>query len=117
MVSTTCAGWLPGTVDTVAVMPASYLRYPHLHGDTLVFVAEDDVWIAPVPGGRAYRLTADDVPVAQPRLSPDGARVSWTSWRDGAPEVYVSDVDGGGVRRLTYWGDPACAVARLVPRR
>ena len=86
--------------------PASYLRFPHLHGDTLVFAAEDDVWTAPLSGGRAYRLTADNVPVAQPRLSPDGARVCWTSWRDGAPEVYVSDVDGGGVRLLTYWGDP-----------
>jgi tricorn protease len=85
---------------------ASYLRYPHLHGDTLVFAAEDDVWTAPLSGGRAYRLTADDVPVAQPRLSPDGTRVAWTSWKDGAPEVYVSDVDGGGVRRLSYWGDP-----------
>jgi len=71
-----------------------------------VFTAEDDVWTAPVSGGRAYRLTADDVPVANPRLSPDGTRVAWTSWKDGAPEVYVSDVDGGGARRLTYWGDP-----------
>ncbi|GAA5138712.1 S41 family peptidase [Pseudonocardia adelaidensis] len=87
-------------------MPSSYLRYPHLRGDTLVFTAEDDVWTAPLSGGRAYRLTADEVPVAHPRLSPDGARVSWTSWKDGAPEVFVSDVDGGGARRLTYWGDP-----------
>ncbi|MHA6620268.1 S41 family peptidase [Pseudonocardia sp. DLS-67] len=86
-------------------MPSSYLRFPHLRGDTLVFTAEDDVWTAPLSGGRAYRLTADDVPVAQPRLSPDGTLVSWTSWKDGAPEIYVSDVDGGGVRRLTYWGD------------
>ena len=51
-------------------MPPSYLRHPHLHGDTLVFVAEDDVWTAPVDGGRAYRLTADGVPVARPRISP-----------------------------------------------
>jgi tricorn protease len=87
-------------------MPPSYLRFPHLRADTLVFTAEDDVWTAPQSGGRAYRLTADDVPVAHPRLSPDGTRVAWTSWRNGAPEVYVSDVDGGGVRRLTYWGDP-----------
>jgi tricorn protease len=86
--------------------PRSYLRFPHLHGDTLVFTAEDDVWTAPLSGGRAYRLTADRVPVAQPRLSPDGTTACWTSWRDGAPEVYASDVDGGGVRRLSYWGDP-----------
>ncbi|TWF76555.1 tricorn protease [Pseudonocardia hierapolitana] len=87
-------------------MPPSYLRFPHLRGDTLVFTAEDDVWTAPLSGGRAYRLTADDVPVAHPRLSPDGTRLAWTSWKNGAPEVYGSDLDGGGVRRLTYWGDP-----------
>ncbi len=88
-----------------APMARSYLRFPHLQGDTLVFTAEDDVWTAPLAGGLAHRLTADDVPVARPRLSPDGTQVAWTSWRDGSPEVVVSDVDGGGARRLTYWGD------------
>jgi tricorn protease len=82
-----------------------YLRFPHLHGDSLVFVAENDVWSAPVDGGRAYRLSADQAPVANPRLHPDGARVTWTSWRDGAPEVHAADLEGGLARRLTYWGD------------
>jgi tricorn protease len=90
---------------TTGTARTSYLRFPHLHGDTLVFVAEDDVWTAPVSGGRAYRLTADAVPAAGPRLSPDGARVAWTSWRAGAPEVFVAEVDGGVARRLTWWGD------------
>ncbi|GAA4863276.1 S41 family peptidase [Pseudonocardia benzenivorans] len=85
-------------------MPRSYLRFPHLHGDTLVFTAEDDVWTAPLAGGRAYRLTADDVPVSRPRLSPDGTRVAWTSTREGAQEVFVTDLDGGGARRLTWFG-------------
>ncbi|MCO1659982.1 S41 family peptidase [Pseudonocardia humida] len=87
-------------------MARSYLRFPHLHGDTLVFVAENDVWTAPLSGGRAYRLTADDVPASAPFLSPDGTRVAWTTLRHGVPEVYVTDLDGGGARRLTYWGDP-----------
>ena len=96
-------------------MPASYLRHPHLHGDTLVFVAEDDVWAAPVGGGRAYRLTADDVPVSRPRLSPDGARVAWTSSRESAPEVFVTAVDGGGARRLTWWGDHTTRLVGWTP--
>ncbi len=87
-------------------MGSSYLRFPHLNADSVVFVAEDDVWSAPLSGGRAYRLTADAVPVANPRLSQDGAQVAWTSWRDGAPEVYLAEVEGGGARRLTWWGDP-----------
>ena len=63
---------------------------PHLRGDTLVFVADNNVWTAPVSGGRAYRLTADDVPVGTPRLSPDGARVAWSALARGR---------GGGLRR------------------
>ncbi|WP_371496973.1 PDZ domain-containing protein [Kitasatospora sp. NBC_00374] len=87
--------------------PASaYLRHPHLHGDLVTFVAEDDIWLAPVEGGRAWRLTADQVPVRRPRFSPDGRLVAWTSTRDGAPEVHVAPVDGGPARRLTYWGNP-----------
>ncbi|HEV7470912.1 MAG TPA: S41 family peptidase [Pseudonocardia sp.] len=92
-------------------MLRSYLRFPHLAGDTVVLVAENDIWTAPVSGGRAYRLTADDVPVAAPRFSPDGSLVAWTSWKDGAPEVRVVGAEGGAARRLTFWGDPRTRVA------
>ncbi len=96
-------------------MPASYLRHPHLHGDTLVLVAEDDVWTAPVGGGRAYRLTADGAPVARPRISPDGAFVAWTSTRERAPEVFVTAVEGGAARRLTWWGDHTTKLIGWTP--
>ncbi|KRV46426.1 peptidase S41 [Wenjunlia vitaminophila] len=81
-----------------------YLRYPHLHGSLLTFTAEDDVWIAPLDGGRAWRVSADNMPVDHPRFSPDGARIAWTSTRDGAPEVHVAPVEGGPATRLTHWG-------------
>ena len=82
-----------------------YLRYPHIHQQLLTFVAEDDVWIAPLDGGRAWRLTVDRVKVSNPRLSPDGTRVAWTSWRDTDPEIHVVSVAGGPARRLTYWAN------------
>ena len=58
----------------------------------------------PLDGGRAWRVSADQVPVRSPRFSPDGTQLAWTSRRDGAPEVHVAPVDGGPARRLTYWG-------------
>jgi tricorn protease len=91
-------------------MSSGYLRYPHIHGDLLTFSAGDDVWLAPAAGGRAWRLSADDVPVSYPRFSRDGSRVAWTSWRDGNPEVYCAEVDGSAAARLTYWGDPQTRV-------
>ena len=91
------------------VTSAGYLRYPHIHGDLLVFVAEDDVWLAPADGGRAWRLTTDGGQASHPRFSPDRATVAWTSWRDGGiPEVYTAAIDdgtGGPATRRTYWGD------------
>ncbi|GAA0381861.1 S41 family peptidase [Acrocarpospora corrugata] len=87
-------------------MPSgSYLRFPHIHRDLLTFVAEDDVWIAPLDGGRAWRLTIDRVRASHPRISPDGARVAWTSWRDSDPEVHVAPVEGGPATRVTHWAN------------
>src|SRR5690349_9175612 len=91
-------------------MATGYLRFPHIHGDLLTFTAGDDVWLAPAAGGRAWRLTADDVPVSYPRFSRDGSQLAWTSWRDGNPEVYAADTEGSTADRLTYWGDPQTRV-------
>ncbi|MFE0672313.1 S41 family peptidase [Streptomyces sp. NPDC058867] len=84
--------------------PAAYLRFPHVHGESVAFTAEDDVWLAPLDGGRAWRVSADNMPVTLPRISPDGTTVAWTSTREGAPEVHTAPVDGGPATRLTYWG-------------
>ena len=91
-------------------MASGYLRYPHVHGDLVTFVAGDDVWLAPAGGGRAWRLSADDASVSYPRFSRDGTRVAWTSGRDGNPEVYVAGTEGSEATRLTYWGDPQTRV-------
>ena len=94
---------------------AGYLRFPHLHGDLVTFVAEDDVWLAPQAGGRAWRLSADSAQVAHPRFARDGGSVAWASWRDGPAEVYLAEVDGAPARRLTYWGEPDVMVAGWTP--
>jgi tricorn protease len=93
----------------------AYLRFPHLHRDLITFVAEDDVWLAPLDGGRAWRVTADQVGAEWPRFSPDGTNVAWTSWRDVEPEVHVALVDGGSGRRLSYWGDTQTQVIGWTP--
>ena len=76
-----------------------------------MFVAEDDIWLAPATGGRAWRLSADSAQVGYPRFSRDGTKVAWTSSRDGDPEVYVADPEGSDQTRLTFWGDSRTRVA------
>lgn len=83
---------------------STYLRYPHLSGDLLTFVAADDIWLAPLEGGRAWRLTDDREPVRTPRFSPAGSYIAFISFRDGHPEAYVVAVSDGEIRRLTWWG-------------
>ena len=87
-----------------------YFLHPHIHAELVAFAAEDDIWLAPVAGGRAWRVSADRVPVSTPRISPDGTLIAWASTRDGAPEVHVAPVDGGPSRRLTHWASQTTSV-------
>ena len=95
--------------------PAGYLRFPHLHGDVVAFIAEDDVWLALADGGRAWRVSADRAAVSRPRISGDGSLIAWTTSRYGPPEVYLAAIDGGNGRRLSYWADPTTRVCGWTP--
>ncbi len=97
-----------------------YLRFPHLHGELLCFVAEDDLWLAPLPAAgqdvrRAWRLTADRTRVGPPRFSPDGRHIAFTSWRTLDPEIHLAPVDGGPVRQLSHWGSYDTRVRGWTP--
>ncbi|GAA2974513.1 S41 family peptidase [Actinokineospora diospyrosa] len=80
----------------------TYLRWPDLHGDRIVFVAGAALWTAPVTGGLASLLVRGEV--STPRFSPDGALVAYAD-----PEVSTIRLSSDGVpaRRLTSDGVPA----------
>lgn len=83
-------------------MHRHYLRYPDVHGAEIVFVADQDLWLAPLSGGRAWRLTHDFAVCTRPRFSPDGTKIAWQSAKDGPGDVYVLDRGTGSTRRLTF---------------
>ncbi|MEQ9397918.1 MAG: amidohydrolase family protein [Longimicrobiales bacterium] len=63
-------------------------------GSTLVFDYLGDLYTLPAAGGNATRLTSGLAFDAQPRFSPDGGRIVFTSDRDGGQNIWIMSLDG-----------------------
>jgi tricorn protease len=88
------------------------LRQPDIHGDTVAFVYAGDIWLAPVSGGDARRLTSGEGMEYFPKFSPDGRSIAFTGDYSGTRQVFVISVDGGQPKQLTFYND----VGPLPPR-
>ena len=81
---------------------SGYYRQPTIHDDTVVFVAEGDLWAVPVGGGRGSRLTTHPAAEGSPALSPEGKSIAFVARFEGPAEVYVMPRGGGRPRRVTF---------------
>lgn len=81
-------------------------------GKTIVFDLLGDLYVVPTSGGKAERISGGMAFDAQPRFSPDGKRVVFTSDRDGSENVWIMTVsmpindttaaaDSTGLKQLT----------------
>lgn len=52
-----------------------------------------NLWVMPFSGGKPIQLTKDEGRDFEPSWSPDGNRIVFTSTRNGAPDLYVMNVD------------------------
>lgn len=86
-----------------SIAPA-YLRQPCLHGDSVVFVSDDDLWRVSTAGGTAQRLTAGLSEPTTPCLSPDGRWLAFAGSNEKHAELWLMPSAGGSARRLTWLG-------------
>lgn len=90
------------TVAPAADAPAHLMRWADVHGDTIVFTYEDDLWLVAASGGDARRITRGPGSERYAKFSPDGSMIAFTAGYDGGTDVYVMDARGGVPARLTY---------------
>jgi tricorn protease len=86
----------------------SYLNFPAINGNLIVFTCEGDLWTVPAGGGMATRITQADGLEYMAKFSPDGGYIAFTGEYDkGGNDVYVIPSTGGTPQRLTYhpWSD------------
>ena len=79
------------------------LRYPDIQGERVVFTYGGDLWLAPVGGGVATRLTSHPGVELFAKFSPDGRWIAFTGQIDGDEQVYVVATAGGEPRQLTHY--------------
>jgi Tol biopolymer transport system component len=74
-------------------------------GRTVVFDLLGDLYTVPLSGGTATRITSGLAFDAQPRYSPDGARILFVSDRSGGENLWTLDVAGGDTTQVTKGND------------
>jgi tricorn protease len=88
------------------------LRFPHVHGETVLFTYAGDLYTVPLRGGEATRLTSHEGLEIFGRFSPDGRSIAFSGEYAGTRQVYVIPTAGGEPRQLTFYPD----VGAMPPR-
>lgn len=70
-------------------------------GSQIVFDLLGDIYVMPIGGGKARLLLGDSAMDLQPRFSPDGRWISFTSDRAGGDNLWVMDREGKNLRQIS----------------
>jgi imidazolonepropionase-like amidohydrolase/Tol biopolymer transport system component len=70
-------------------------------GRTIAFDLLGDIYTMPIGGGTPRRIAEGLAYEHQPRFSPDGRRIAFTSDRGGGDNIWIMNVDGSDKRQLT----------------
>jgi imidazolonepropionase-like amidohydrolase/Tol biopolymer transport system component len=70
-------------------------------GQNIVFDLLGDIYTIPIKGGKATTLATGKAWEIQPRYSPDGKQIAYTSDRDGGDNIWVMNSDGTNKHPIT----------------
>lgn len=70
-------------------------------GKTIAFNLLGDIYTMPITGGTPTRIAEGLAWEVQPRFSPDGRRIAFTSDRGGGDNIWLMNVDGSDKRQVT----------------
>ena len=70
-------------------------------GQTLVFDMLGDIYVMPVGGGEARALASGVAWDMQPKWSPDGRHIAFTSDRAGGDNIWIMDADGSNPTQVS----------------
>ncbi|WP_312390442.1 S41 family peptidase [Chryseobacterium sp.] len=92
-------------ITQISAQEKSYfLSTPSLSpdGKTAYFAYDGDIWKADSNGGNASRITAMEGEEINPRISPDGKWLAFSSNQYGNYDVYLMPAEGGTIKQLTF---------------
>lgn len=69
---------------------------------TVYFSYDGDIWSTDINGGNAARITALEGEEINPRVSPDGKWLAFSSNQYGNYDIYVMPINGGQIKQLTF---------------
>lgn len=78
------------------------LRQPDISDQQVTFTYSNNIWTCGINGGDAQRLTTFEGTESNPRFSPDGRWIAFSSSRNGSTNVFVKSLTSGEIRQLTY---------------
>lgn len=70
-------------------------------GQNIAFDLLGDIYTIPIKGGKATLLASGKAWEVQPRYSPDGKQISYTSDKDGGDNIWVMNSDGTNKHPVT----------------
>ena len=70
-------------------------------GRTIAFTLLGDIYTMPITGGTATRIAEGLAWEVQPRFSPDGQRIAFTSDRGGGDNIWIMNRDGSNKQQVT----------------